>query len=772
MSLSRSVIVGTVILVVTFVAHAEETTQKVVPSSAQPVNKSTEAQIFEKILAQYNNLTYDQLKAELKPRQYLDKLSFDPATVKYFDRAASGLKLNDQERAIFKRNGFVSVDHDQRYSFASAYYAIYTRDLPVLITTDSILHAMHRSYDQILLELEMTFFSYTIEEVLTACHEELSRLAEQNRNPVLVDHYRDVDLYLTVARNLLAGAGADVSAPPDPSGEQEMDEWKGYLLVTSKMEQDAKVLEILSPVRSLTLQTPGLPLTTIYGGERSIDYSQFRPRGHYTKATILKRYFRTMMWIGRADCGWNINSDRELGNAVLLVELLTKTNSIKRIQTLDDLITFMVGRSDNLRIFDLLRIMQDHQLTTLGDITNVATRELLKKAIASGAYGQQRIRSQVMKSFPDVPEKVAPPQIFQLFGQRLVIDSFLLSQVVFDSIVYQGKKVQRFMPTGLDVMAALGNTETIPLLAAELTQYPYSANLKAGQVFVGLYDPDFWRENLYNIWLDALRILDDDMTQQKHFPQIMRTQTWQMKQLQTQLASWAELRHDTILYAKQSYTAFAVCEYPTGYVEPYPHLYAKVKDFAKETVRLLEKIDFSSPNAQKYGELGLMKMRQLAFLNTMTGHLGQLEKLAQKELMAQPFTSEEQLFLKKTIDARGGGSGGPNYDGWYCDLFYGGEYAAMKWDPTIADVHTDPNSGQVLEVGVGDANFLVAAIDNEEDHLVYVGPMFSYYEFTQPASKRLTDEEWQNKISNNMLPPRPTWTSSFQGPRQKREAGR
>ena len=150
--------------------------------------------------------------------------------------------------------------------------------------------------------------------------------------------------------------------------------------------------------------------------------------------------------------------------------------------------------------------------------------------------------------------------------------------------------------------------------------------------------------SLFNVWLDALRLLDNDMTQQKHFPQIMRTQTWQMKQLQTQLASWAELRHDTILYAKQSYTAFAVCEYPTGYVEPYPHLYAKVKDFAKETVRLLEKIEFSSPNAQKYGELGLMQMRQLAFLNTMTGHLSQLEKLAQKELMAQPFTSQSNYF--------------------------------------------------------------------------------------------------------------------------------
>ncbi|MBP5792523.1 MAG: DUF3160 domain-containing protein, partial [Spirochaetaceae bacterium] len=29
------------------------------------------------------------------------------------------------------------------------------------------------------------------------------------------------------------------------------------------------------------------------------DYSQYKPRGHYTKNERLKAYFRTMMWFGR-----------------------------------------------------------------------------------------------------------------------------------------------------------------------------------------------------------------------------------------------------------------------------------------------------------------------------------------------------------------------------------------------------------------------------------------------------------------------------------------
>jgi hypothetical protein len=211
-----------------------------------------------------------------------------------------------------------------------------------------------------------------------------------------------------------------------------------------------------------------------------------------------------------------------------------------------------------------------------------------------------------------------------------------------------------------------------------------------------------------------------------------------------------------------------MCEYPTGYVEPYPLFYAKVTYFIEEAARLLSNVSFSVTDPTKQETMQKIKAMQVTFLRTMAHHLGQLEHLAHKELAAQPFTAEEQLFLKKAIDARGGGSGGPTYDGWYCDLFYGGGTEAMKWDPTIADVHTDPNTGHVLEVGVGDVNFLVAAIDNEQDRLAYVGPVFSYYEFTHPAQNRLTDEAWQQQISTDTLPSRPTWTSSFQGPREKR----
>ena len=38
------------------------------------------------------------------------------------------------------------------------------------------------------------------------------------------------------------------------------------------------------------------------------------------------------------------------------------------------------------------------------------------------------------------------------------------------------------------------------------------------------------------------------------------------------------LRHDTVLYAKQSYSAGSKCFSPEGYVEPYPEVYCQLSE--------------------------------------------------------------------------------------------------------------------------------------------------------------------------------------------------
>ncbi len=727
---------------------------------------------FDAILRKHPDLTFQQLMEQAPKREYLKRLTFDPATVQFYEKAVKELQLNESEQEKLRRLGFVSVDHDQRYSFGSMYYAVYTRDLPVLVTTDSILHAMHQTYDDMLKELEQKYFTAALDEVLNKCHEELAGAAASVGK--VADNYRDVDLYLAVARNLLRGAGA-------PAGRihSAADAWNGALLVPSKLGQDQQVEAILELIQSLTLQNPlQNEFTLIYGGRRTIDYSQFQPRGHYAKSTALKRYFRTMMWLGRADTGWNVlppdrqsgiesDSPRELRNAVLMTQLLESTGAIEQLQNMNHIVEFLVGKSDNLTPFQTIELLRQRKISSVNELVSSEQVEALQDALFKSELGKQQIRSQSIVSNPEDLYQVPPPNIFQLFGQRFAVDSFVLSKVVYDSIIFRGEKVLRQLPTGTDVMFALGNDSVLPLLEKELEQWPYASNLKASQEFVGQLQQSFWQENLYNVWLDSLRTLTTEQASGAHVPEAMRTEAWQRKLLQTQLASWSQLRHDNVLYAKESYTSAFMCEYPTGYVEPYPDTYARIKYFAEEAARRIEAADFSLA-AHDYGDI---QRRQVEFLRKMSQTLGRLEVLARKELAAEQFTAEDQQWLKQLIDVRSEGSGAPTYSGWYCDLFYSGRYRAADWEPTIVDVHTDPNSKSVLEQGVGDCNFLVVAVDNEDDRMIYVGPVYSYYEFHHPAEERLTDERWQQMLEYEKSPPRPSWTDDFQGPKLQRDLG-
>jgi hypothetical protein len=106
------------------------------------------------------------------------------------------------------------VDHAQRYSTPSLYYASYARDLPVLVTTDSVLHALHRSFDEMLKALEQGVFTHVIRGVLTVTQRELDQQLAKKPGREVATALSDVDLYVTVARNLLDGAG---TSPQDKS---------------------------------------------------------------------------------------------------------------------------------------------------------------------------------------------------------------------------------------------------------------------------------------------------------------------------------------------------------------------------------------------------------------------------------------------------------------------------------------------------------------------------------------------------------------------------
>jgi len=728
--------------------------------------------LFGHYLKEQGDLDYPELAKRLNLTLPAPKaLPFDPTKVRFYADAAERLKLTPEEQRIFRQRGVVGVDHAQRYSMGSAYHAIYTRDLPVLVTTDSILHALHRSFDATLKELETNVFTHSMKNVLSRTAATLAADKAPFRDTELRASAEDVDLYLAVARSLLNGAGA----PPDePAPGRFEPQGEAPEAVTPKLVEPAAVASLIRKASSLDMETPeNGRKTALYGGKRFVDWSQFRPRGHYTQSMALRRYFRAMMWLGRPDLGWTLRAvdpvsglriapGRELRSAALFVLTLERSGELGNLAAISNTIDFMVGRSDNVSIADVQAALKAAGITKPAELAGADALGRIDRALDASGVRAQQIRSQVLDSDESSQKPTDLPLGFQVFGQRFVIDSFALSRVVYDGILYKGEKQKRMMPTGLDVMAALGSDEATRLLEAELDRWHYGSNLLAARRVAESMTKADWSENAYTSWLAALRTLDDTSTA-RAFPAVMKTEAWRRKQLQTQLGSWAELRHDTILYAKQSYTSSLGCEYPAGFVEPYPEFFDRLEELTGTLSKRLTgvSVPFAPPDIGRSSANG-----QSRFFEQFSQTMARLGDLARAELAGRPFSAKDKEFLKQTIDIRGGGSGGPYYTGWYPQLIYGGNPDA--YEPSVADVHTDPNSGAVLEEAVGDVGFVVVAVDNGPDRMAYVGPVYSYYEFTTPARKRMTDEEWSDAIRSRKVPPRPSFTRVFQPPAVER----
>ena len=701
--------------------------------------------------------------------KYLPQISFDPTTAQFWDdfNNKKNFQLNTEELAIFKRNGFVVSERLGGDNFADLFYRIYSHDLPVFVSADALLHAWHRSYDAILEELEETYLSSSLDEILEGMQQGIPDAWKQYGKGVLGSSVTDADYFLSVARSLLADKA-----------------------VKTHLNQDARVVTTLKAIQGQQLQK-----FELFGRRRVMDFSQFKVRGHYENSELLKRYFRAMMWCGRIDLriaeipsetSPAQSSPRELGAAVILHDLLKQSHKFEQWQQFDQLLQNFVGRTDSMTFAQLGEILDKAKIKSPADVKDLGTLEQLQADILTSKIGFQNIRSHYYVS-PFGSEKIKLPRSFTILGQKFVVDSWVTSKVVFDDIELDGKKVPRRVPSCLDIaFAALGNDQVVPELVARITDNKgrkfrdglnYQHNLAAVRDVITEQNPAVWEENIYMSWLATLRELSTPTTDPK-YPEAMRTRASAMKTLNTQLASWTQLRHDTILYVKQSYTDCILCYYPAGFVEPRVEFWECFEKMALLAADLIEKTPFPEHSVEKSNKWGYksevrlqdLQKKQTEFFKNFAEKLGILKAIAVKQLAQEEFTEAENQFLKKIVEIIHRGSGEPTYSGWYFGLFYKGHKDSKKQDAIVADVHTDVPSpgdpGCVLHQGVGNVDLLMIAVDNGENKMVYAGPVLSHYEFEIPGVSRLSDSEWLNDIEINQVPPRPDWTKSYLVPKE------
>lgn len=692
---------------------------------------------YRSFLEANQNMTYDELTASYSVNeQYFSGEGGVPVDgFEYLDSLIIKYELTEDELGLLENNQFVVTQRLSYPSFGQAYADIFHKDMPVMVTTDAILHALHSSYDRILVALEKSVLIPNLEGMLQQMYASLPDLIEQHSAIAsLEDALHDVDLYVAVAYSLIK----DEVVLPHIGSETNYEQ-----IMTAIAEEAYAEMPLFSYV------------------DRKLDFSQFKVRSHYTETEELGRYFKTMMWLGRIDFlltdGTEEDNERMNLAAYMLNALLDLSNTRDLLEKNDEILTFFVGEDDNISPAEY------HELTESLDINapdyfldsaNLANFQGRMKQ--NNAYGQ-RIMSSIIMVNPFSAEPEELPISFRLMGQKFIIDSYVLSQVVFDRVVHEGKKVMRMMPDPLDALFALGNDDALHFLKEEMETYPYAMQLGATRYLIEAYDEGFWNQSMYNLWLNSIRKLNPiyDTT---GYPGFMKTAAWRQEKMNTQLASWAQLRHDNLLYAKQSYTAGIICSFPYSYVEPYPEFYAAIAKYAKEANLIFAEVHQSSWEMTQVNE----------YFTRLYETMDMLENIAKKQLTGEMINTAEAEFLKTMLITSSGVCGSPPYQGWYINLFYD-PLKSLEEDNLIADIHTQPTDefggmvGRVLHVATGRVNLgvFLAPSNKSDEKIAYVGPVFSYYEKITDNFTRLSDEDWQSMVADGDVPVRPEWTDVY-----------
>jgi hypothetical protein len=712
---------------------------------------------YMQFLEENKTLTASQLLENNAPKTTYYSNRLYPAelkTVPWFASIDSAYELTPEEQELLANNHFMVSQRLKNWDWASAFISIYSNDLPLFISSDFVLHTLHKSYDVILQTLEWQFLEPNLMDLLKSMYESYPALYSKYSNDGRFnDALEDVDLYVSVARSLLHNS----EYLPQKHTSDKLNE----IIQAVKDEQMA----------SITLFTETRT--------RNIDFSQFKPRGHYNKIfytnegeRTLENYFRAMMWLGRIDFlltappenpwepDWTVDELRRMQlGAILLNELLYTCGERELLDKHEQIISYLVGPDDNMTPGELNGLTSQVLSSPAELFDSLKFDEFTEYLNASDDYGQ-KIMSNFFYVDPFSSDPGKLPVSFKLLGQKFLIDSYIFSEVVYDRIIFNEEKIPRGLPDPLDVMAVLGNEDAMALLKDTMETYKYAYKISSLKYMVDAYDEDFWQQSLYNTWLSAIRELNP-LSSSEDIPYFMKTTAWHHEKLNTQLTSWAQLRHDNILYGKQSYTGGTGCSYPLTYIEPYTDFYQRLQYFSENAADFFE-IVFNGFDFQS--KTGIIK-----YYSRYAEIMGIFKEIAVKELSGVALNDEEIVFLKTMISQYM--ASGPSITGWFNDLFFE-PWNALNWDYTVADVHTQPTDqwgnvvGHVLHVGNGYINtgvFLAPNPTNPDQLMAFAGPVSSFHSEVTNNFYRYTDQEWEEKfIWNPGVPPaRPDWISEY-----------
>ncbi len=243
------------------------------------------------------------------------------------------IELSEEQLALLSQNGFVvaSPVKGEWQEFYQIYESGRYYGMPNFITTDSVYHVYHLLFDKMLRDLETSYFISDLRMLTTAMLAATTDQWESLRGSALEEPALRNVAYFGIADRLL-----ELSDPIIPEAQPYVD--AELALITSAS----------GPTISPLWDRPDLPDDM----KLIEDYSQYIPRGHYTRTEELKTYFRAMMWYGRLT--FRLVDAFETQRALLLNQAIRTataadgTSALSLWQDIYEPTVFIVGKADDL----------------------------------------------------------------------------------------------------------------------------------------------------------------------------------------------------------------------------------------------------------------------------------------------------------------------------------------------------------------------------------------------------------------------------------------
>ncbi len=311
--------------------------------------------------------------------------------------------------------------------------------------------------------------------------------------------------------------------------------------------------------------------------------------------------------------------------------------------------------------------------------------------------------------------------------------TFSISGDIFSKLVHiDYTNSKRPFPRGLDIPAVFGNKTAQNIITAEYKdneRWPdYLPRLeKLQKQFSNFSDWD------NNYGYKGVQTALSAYAEKANYPNFMKTEAYNRKELSTTLSSWTHIKHDLILYQEKPYAA--ECGQGGGPEPPQHYSYVEPNIvFWESALELIEWLENLSSKESTFND-ELRRIKDLGFM---------LKDISKKELNNDQITKEEYQKL--------------HYIGGTIEYILLGLLETdhlpdrEKSMALIADVYV--YNGENLNVAVGHADDIYVIVPIKGEYYIARGSVFSYYEF---KGKIFNDEEWKAKIQNKNLPDRPEW---------------